>query len=251
VQPTIQTGPFQRVLDGLNGARAPGVFLLPVVDGQERLLDEGGDPGPQVGLGLHHFALRHPSLEQGLDNLGPVPLRLGLGDPAQVVPVGPEPTLYDHGPESGRELELDQRYDGQLVLADAVLRLWLGKSDGPPDHLQKHQGDACAFAQFTEGRATDSGELIKGAGIQEGERERSAPDGSGHAVERHPGPLQASYPTGPAHVTRRERVAGGRPQDPELDQSIDIVRVDPGPLRHLLAGVLGHGTVIVDGVMIL
>src|SRR5918996_1316221 len=114
--PTVQTGPLQRVLDVLDEALAPCVLLLPVVDGQEGLLDQGNHPGPQVGLPLQHLALGHASLEEGLLHLGLPPVRLGLGDPAQAVPAEPEPPLDDHRTESVRELELEHRHDRQLIL---------------------------------------------------------------------------------------------------------------------------------------
>jgi hypothetical protein len=100
------------------------VFLLAVVHRHEGLLGEGDQPRPQVGLGLQHLALRHAGLEEGLHDLGLVPVRLGLDDPAQVVTTRPEPPLDHAGPEPGRELELDHRHDRQLVLADLVLRPW-------------------------------------------------------------------------------------------------------------------------------
>jgi len=40
VQPAEQAGPFQGALHHLDGALAPGVLLLPAVDGEEGLLGE-------------------------------------------------------------------------------------------------------------------------------------------------------------------------------------------------------------------
>ena len=142
-------------------------------------------------------------------------------------------------------MELDHRHDRPLVLANVVLRAWLGEPDGFADNLQEVQGDTRICAQLVKGRAAESCEPIEGAGIQEGERQSSGPDGLGHSVERHAALLQAVHPTRPAHVTRRERVSRARPQDPELDQSVDVVDVDPGPPGHLLARVLAHGKTIV------
>ena len=70
--------------------------------------------------------------------------------------------------------------------------------------------------------------------IQEGERENSIPDSGGQSLQRHPGPLQALQPTRPERVTGRERLARSRRQDPELDQPVDVVGVDPSPLGDLL-----------------
>src|SRR4029450_10772676 len=49
-------------------------------------------------------------------------------------------------------------------------------------------------------------------------------------------------PTRPERVTRRERLPRSRRQDAELDQPVDVVRVDPGPLGDLLPGVSPHGS---------
>ena len=55
-----------------------------------------------------------------------------------------------------------------------------------------------------------------------------------------PGPLKVLHPPRPEHVTGRERVCRIWGQDAELDQPVDVVRVDPGPLGDLLAGVSAH-----------
>jgi hypothetical protein len=218
-----------------------------VVHAQEGLLEEGGHPGPQVGLGLQHLALRHTGFEERLNDLGPVPVRLDLSDLAQAVPAGTEPPLDHHGVEAGQVLELDHRYDRELVLPDVVARLWLREPNGLPDHLQQLQRNARPFAQLAEGRAADPGEPIERAGIQEGERESPVPNGGGHPVERHAGPLEALHPSGPPHVTRREDVTSSGSHDPQLDQAIDVVDVDAGPPGDLLARIPVHEMVMVDG----
>src|SRR4029450_1832634 len=64
----------------------------------------------------------------------------------------------------------------------------------------------------------------------------------GQSLQRHPGPLQALQPPRPEGVTRREPPADRGRQDPQLDQPVDIVRADPGPLGDLLAGISAHTT---------
>src|SRR6266566_5541766 len=99
-----------------------------------------------------------------------------------------------------------------------------------------------------EGRPADLGEPIECGRIQERERERSVPNGGGHPVERYAGPLQAMHPPRPARVTLGERASRAGPQDPELDQPVDVAGIDPGPSGHLLARVLTHGKAIVAAV---
>jgi hypothetical protein len=41
-------------------------------------------------------------------------------------------------------------------------------------------------------------------------------------------------PTRPERVTPRERVSCARRQDPQLDQPVEVVGVDPSPLGDLL-----------------
>jgi hypothetical protein len=238
----VQTRPFQRALDVLDETLGPGVFLLPVVDGEEGLLDEGGHLGPEVGLRLSHLALGHARRQQRHHDLAVPPLCLRLGDPAQAVPADPKPPLDDNRAEPLCELELDHRHDRQLILVDGVLRPWLGEAEGLTDHHQQLQRDTSLCAQLVEGRATEPGEPIERGQIQVGERERSVPDGGGHLVQRHAGLLQALHPTRPAHVTGRERGSRSWRQDPVLDQAVDVVGVDPGPLGDLLPGVSAHAS---------
>jgi len=55
-----------------------------------------------------------------------------------------------------------------------------------------------------------------------------------------PARSKALHPTRPEHVTRREHVSRARLQDPELDQPVDVIEIDPRPPAHLLARVLAH-----------
>src|SRR5439155_20820351 len=91
----------------------------------------------------------------------------------------------------------------------------------------------------------DLGEPIERGRIQERERKRSLPYGGGHPVERHAGQLKAVHPTRLARVTPGERASRGGPQDPQLDQPVDVAWIDAGPPGHLLARVLTHGKAIV------
>jgi hypothetical protein len=117
---------------------------------------------------------------------------------------------------------------------DVVLRTGLGEAAGLADHHQQLQRDPSLRAQLLEGRAAEPGELIEGGHIHEGERERAVPDSGGHPVERYPSLLQAAHPTRSEHVTRRERISRIGDQDTELDQPVEVIGVDPGPVGDLL-----------------
>jgi hypothetical protein len=201
----------------------------------------GVDPGSEVGLGLEHLDRRHPSFEEGPLDVGAPPVGLGLGDPAQAVCADPKPALDHEGPNPVRELELDRRHDRQLVLADPVLRSRLREADRLANHLQQVHVDPGALAELAERRVADLGESIERARIEVGEGKRSVADGGGHPVERHAGLLQAVHPSRPEHVALGEGVVLPGPQDPELDQSVDVGGIDPCPSGHLLARVLDHG----------
>jgi hypothetical protein len=138
------------------------------------------------------------------------------------------------------QLELDHWHDRQLVLADGVLRMWLREADGLPDHQQQLQRDTSLCAQLLEGGATERGEPIERGRIQVGERQRSVPDGGGHSLQRHAGPLKALHPPRPDDVTRREGVSRVGRQNPKFDQMVEVVGVDPSPLGGLLPGVSAH-----------
>ena len=146
------------------------------------------------------------------------------------------------GPKPICQLQLDHWHDRQLVVVDGVLRPWLGEAEGLADHHQELQGDAGAGAQLGEGRAAEPGEPVERGRIQVGERERSVPDGGSHSLQRHAGPLKVLHPPRPEHVTGRERVCRIWGQDAELDQPVDVVGVDPGPLGDLLPGVSAHAS---------
>ena len=112
--------------------------------------------------------------------------------------------------------------------------MWFGEAEGLADHHQQLQRDPGLCAQLLEGRAAEPGEPIVCAHIQEGEREHSIANSGGQSLQRHAGALQALQPTRPEHITRRERLSRTRRQDPQLDQPVDVVGVDPGPLGDLL-----------------
>jgi hypothetical protein len=86
------------------------------------------------------LSVRHAGFEEGPDDLGLVPIRLRLGNPAQTAPTDPEPPLNHDGPEPLRELEFDRLHHGQLVLADVVVWPRLRETDGLSDHLKELQG---------------------------------------------------------------------------------------------------------------
>jgi hypothetical protein len=99
---------------------------------------------------------------------------------------------------------------------------------------------ALSWWKLVEGGAAEPGELVERGHIHEGERQRSIPDSGSQSLQRHAGQLQALHPTRPEHVTRRERVARVRREDPELDQPVDVVGVDPSLLGDLLPPVSAH-----------
>ncbi len=112
---------------------------------------------------------------------------------------------------------------------------WLGQAEPLPDHHQQLERYARRFTHLVERDSGKTGESIEGTHVEKGERESSPSDGCGHLIQRYASPFQTLHPTRPAHVTRREGVSLARPQDPELDQSIDITDLDPGRPSHLLA----------------
>jgi Serine aminopeptidase, S33 len=113
------------------------------------------------------------------------------------------------------------------------------------DHLQEFEGDARLITQFAEGRTREPAEPVEHARIQEGEGDGSITDGRGHPRKRHAGPLQALDPPRPAGVARRECVPRAGPQDPDLDQPVDVLRGHPGLLGRLLERVPAHDKAIV------
>jgi hypothetical protein len=175
-----------------------------------------------------------PPSEQRLFDVRPPQVRLRRGDPAQTVRAHPKPPFDHDGPDPLGELELDRRHDRPFVLADGVLRPRLGEAEGFADHLQQFQRNAGLLAELAQRRGTHPREAIEGGRIEVRERKRSVADRGGHPVERHAGVLQVPDPSSPAHVTGREQVSRAGRQDPEFDQPVEVVGVDPGPLGDLL-----------------
>jgi hypothetical protein len=108
--------------------------------------------------------------------------------------------------------------------------------------FRRSKGMPVRALSWWKGRVGESREPIERGHIHEGERQRSVSDGGDHPLERHAGPLQALYPTRPEHVSRRERVSGAGPQDSQVDQSVDVVGVDPGAMSDLLPRVSAHAS---------
>ena len=245
---TVQTRPFQRGLHVLDGALAPGVLLLSVVDGQQRLLHEGGHPGPDVGLGRQHLGLRHPCLEERHLDLGPVPIRLGLDDLAEAVPVRSEQSLDHLRPDPGGELELDRPARPPTRPRGRDPRVAVPRSREPPGppgggprarpSVRSARGTSSRSPPRTDRRRSRPGRRTRA--FRPGRRRR--------APRAAPRPARSSAPTGPdgRHRSRtcsRCRGSGSRapPTGRRSPGRPRPLRPSPGasadPREPMLAGV--------------
>jgi hypothetical protein len=138
VQEAHRRGIVQRCPQPCRGERAfevvddvlePGVLLVAVIEGEERLIQEGSDLHSPLGGEIQDLAFADSGLDQRPLDFRSPPVRLGLGNPAQAVAVDAQPALNHGCPKPSRKLPLDQLSDASLVLAHMVVRIGLGKAD--------------------------------------------------------------------------------------------------------------------------
>ena len=173
--------------------------------------------------------------QSGLDHLGVPPGAFLLGHPPDAVALDAEQPLDARRTEALGDLQLDERHDRDLVLSQPIVGRGGCHADRLPDDHQQLERDAGPLADLPECLVGQGGEPFVGGGVEEGERERAASDGGRDRFERDPGILERPTYQYPAHVTAREaiRLLGG--EDAELDQPVEIGRLDPDPLGGFLA----------------
>ena len=175
-----------------------------------------------------------------LDHLGSPPGRLRFGDPAGAVALHTEQTLDRGRPEPLGDLELDERHDRHLVLAQSVVGRRLRHADRLADDRQELERDPGPIADLLERLGGEGGEPLVGGRVEEVERQGATPDGVAHTFERDAGVLERFGHQHAAHVARREALRLSGRQDAELHESIEVGRLDPGSLGSLHASVAGH-----------
>jgi hypothetical protein len=175
---------LDQVVDGV-------ALLVAVVEGQQHLLDHLGQLVAELGGGLAHLPLVQARGQQRPLDVVVVELRLGLGDPAQVLPVHPRhpdqhPVVQPHGPAepgAGQQVPVEG--------VDGVVRLGTAQPRGLVDPL--HQG----HRQLQLGAEL----LVGGVGqrppgqrhqVQEGEGQPPGGDRLADPLQRQPGSRQAS-----------------------------------------------------------
>jgi hypothetical protein len=128
------------------------VFLIAVVESDDRLVEEGRDPlyGSAVGS-VHHLRRRHLGFEERNLHLGVPPVSLGLRDAPQAVAVHPQPALDDVGTKALCDLRLDQWDDQELALADAIFWPGLGEPCCLADDEQQLDGSVRLVRELLEG----------------------------------------------------------------------------------------------------
>jgi hypothetical protein len=79
------------------------MFLMTVVQGDDRLVEEGHDPSCDAAVSsLHHLRRGHPGLKERNLDLGVPPVALGLSDAAEAVAVCSQPALDNAGTKALR-----------------------------------------------------------------------------------------------------------------------------------------------------
>ena len=220
-------------LERLDDVRGPGARLLRVIHGQEGLFRERRDPVGEFGVPdvLRTFALR----QGGTEHLGLPPCRFLLGDPADAVALDAEQPLDSRRAEALGELHLDERHDRDLVLAQPIVGRGRRHADRLPDDRQQLVRDAGPLADLPERLVGQGGEPLVRGRVEEGQRERAALDGGPDGFERDPGILERPAHQHAPDVAAREAIRLIESEDAELDQPVEIGRLDPDPLGSFLA----------------
>jgi hypothetical protein len=142
----------ERAFEVVDDVLEPGVLLVTVIEGQERLIQQGSDLHSPLGGEIQDLAFADSGLDQRPLELCSPPVRLGLGNPPQAVAVDAQPPLNHRCLEPPPKLPLDQLGDASLVLADMVVRIGLGEADRFTNDHGQLQRDAGLRAQPPEGR---------------------------------------------------------------------------------------------------
>ena len=177
----------------------------------------------------------------GPEHLGLPPGAFLLGDPADAVALDAEQPLDARRPEALGELQFDERHDRDLVLAQPIVGRRGRHADRLPDDHQQFERDAGPLADLLERLVRQGGEPLVGGRVEEVERERAALDGGPDGFERDPGILERPAHQYPTDVAAREAIRLIGREDAELDQPVEIGRLDPDPLGGFLACVCRHG----------
>ena len=222
-------------LEGLDDVGGPGPRLMRVVHREDGLLGKGGDPIGELGVPDPLRTLAG-GLES-LDHLGGPPGGLLFGDPARALALDAEQALDRGGPEPLGDLELDERHDRHLVLAEPVVGQRFRHADRLADHGEQLERDPGSVADLSERLGRETGEPLVAGRVHEVERERTISDRAAHAVERDPGVLERSGHQHAAHVARRESIGLAGRQDAELHQPGEVRRrrrrlARRRPVRH-------------------
>ncbi len=227
----------QQVLEAIADVRGPRLSLLGVVDREERLLR-----GADELLGA--FGVRDPitaltRVEPRLSDLGSPPLRLCFGNTPCAVADRSQEALDRDGIESQADLDLEERHDPELVLADPVPGQGGAEPGRLTDQPQKRQGDPGSNADLLERLVGQCRHPLVLGLIDEIEREDALVEASGHADERQARLLQRLHEPDPSHVADRQAVIGGM-QDSGRDELVDVRDVDAGAGRGFFASQAGH-----------
>ena len=131
-------------------------------------------------------------------------------------------------------LELDERHDRHLVLAEPIVGRRLLHAHRLADAHEQLERDPGSVADLSERLPGEGREPLVRGRVHEVERQGALLDRSGHALERDPGVLERASHQHAAQVAAREaaRLRGG--EDAEIDQPIDVVRRRPRLARRRL-----------------
>ncbi len=242
MQPSEETRSFQRVLDILEGALAPSVFLLPAVDRRGSPLPWTDRSVTRGRLGPRASGRRHPALEERLLDVGAPPVRIRSRRSGACCRRRPEPPLDHDVPEPVRQHELHQATrrtirPRELGLPDAAQR---SRPPREPPSAGPSGSRCCSLSWRNVVSLTSAN---RSNAPHPGTRTRASPSRTAVAIPSSGTPAASRLCTHRALSTSPcEKVSSSNgPQDPELDQPVDVAGIHPGPPGHLLARAPDHG----------
>src|SRR5439155_18803952 len=158
LEATVEPAVLHQRLEAVDDVGGPGARLLHVIHGDHGLFREWS-------ASIGEFDVRDPLAAlarryRWLDHLGVPPGALLFGHPTGAVAVDAEQPLDRGRPEPLRDLELDERHDRHLVLAEAVIRWRRRHADRFADGREQLERDPGPVADLPERFGGESSEPL-------------------------------------------------------------------------------------------
>jgi hypothetical protein len=142
--------------------------------------------------------------------------------------------------ESRLDLRLDHRRTGELLVANAIVGLRGDRAGCLADPHQQLDRHARPLGKMTKGDAAERREPLERGGVEEVERYLAVADDGPEALQRDSGRGETLDERGAAQMSLREPAVGAWREDAQLDEPLQLIDADSGPLSRLCRVVRLH-----------